>query len=107
MDILFCDRCHESIPDADLESGKAVRVGGKIFHVPCALRTAMPGPGRFFVALLALAAAAGAAYAVARAETAAEKPLPRDMPVAWRQTLDEDAQRSRRDLEATFASERK
>jgi len=66
MDILFCDRCHESIPDADLESGKAVRVGGKVLHVPCAFRRAMPGPARTLTFLLALGAAGGAAYAVAR-----------------------------------------
>ena len=66
MDILFCDRCHESIPDADLESGKAVRVGGKALHVPCAFRRAMPGPARTLTFLLALGAAGGAAYAVSR-----------------------------------------
>jgi hypothetical protein len=91
MDILFCDRCHESIPDADLESGKAVRVGGKIFHVPCALRRAMPGPGRVLVALLAIGAAAGAAYAVARADATDAKPLPAEMPVAWRRAVASDA----------------
>jgi|SRR5262245_305278 len=91
MDILFCDRCHESIPDADLESGKAVRVGGKIFHVPCALRRAMPGPGRVLVALLAVAAAAGAAYAVARVEGDAQAPLPQEMPAAWRKAIVADA----------------
>jgi len=66
MDILFCDRCHESIPDADLESGKAVRVAGKVLHVPCAFRRALPGPARTVTFLLALAAAGGAAYAVAK-----------------------------------------
>ena len=34
MEILFCDRCHESIPDADVESGKAVRVNGRVLHLP-------------------------------------------------------------------------
>ncbi len=66
MDILFCDRCHESIPDADLESGKAVRVGGRVLHVPCAFRRALPGPARTLTFLLALGAAGGAAYAVAK-----------------------------------------
>jgi len=66
MEISFCDRCHESIPDVDLESGKAVRVGGKVLHVPCAFRRAMPGRGRSFLALLTLLALAGAAYSVVR-----------------------------------------
>ena len=66
MEISFCDRCHESVPDADLESGKAVRIGGKVLHIPCAFRRAMPGAGRTILALLTLAALAGATYAVVR-----------------------------------------
>src|SRR5436190_7413576 len=84
MDILFCDRCHESIPDADLETGRAVRVGGKVLHVPCAFRRAMPGPGRTVVAVLAVFAAAGAAYAVARSENPPVRPEAKEMPAAWR-----------------------
>ena len=66
MEISFCDRCHESIPDVDLETGKAVRIGGRVLHVPCAFRRAMPGPGRTLLTLLTLAALGGAAYSVAR-----------------------------------------
>jgi hypothetical protein len=66
MEISFCDRCHESIPDVDLETGKAVRIGGKMLHVPCAFRRAMPGPGRTLLTLLTLLAAGGAAYSVVR-----------------------------------------
>lgn len=61
---LFCDRCHESIPDADIENGKAVRIGSDVLHVGCAFRRAMPGPGRRLPLLLALLAGAAAAYAV-------------------------------------------
>ena len=89
MDILFCDRCHESIPDADLETGKAVRVGGRVLHVPCAFRRVLPGPGRWVPVALALLAVAGAAYAVVRAEHA-DKPEPADMPAAWRERLADD-----------------
>ncbi len=66
MEISFCDRCHESVPDADLESGKAVRIGGKVLHIPCAFRRAMPGAGRTILALLTLAALGGATFAVVR-----------------------------------------
>ncbi|MBL9086112.1 MAG: HEAT repeat domain-containing protein [Planctomycetia bacterium] len=65
---LFCDRCHESIPDADLECGKAVRLGGRVLHVACAFRRAMPGPGRALTFLLALAAGAGAGFAIVRVQ---------------------------------------
>src|SRR5262245_22274502 len=66
VEILFCDRCHESIPDADLENGRAVRVGGRVLHVPCAFRRAMPGPGGVLTFLLALVAAAGVAFLLVR-----------------------------------------
>ena len=74
MDILFCDRCRESIPDADLDAGRAVRVGGKAYHVSCAFSRAMPGPGRtlaFLVAVLALGVATYAAVRASRSEPAA------------------------------------
>src|SRR5436190_17170599 len=93
MDILFCDRCHESIPDADLESGRAVRVGGKVLHVPCAFRRALPGPGRTAVALLAVLAAAGAAYAVFRPAAAPEpkaSTMSSAVPAAWAAAVAED-----------------
>ncbi len=66
MEISFCDRCHESIPDVDLETGKAVRISGKVLHVPCAFRRAIPGPGRTLLTLLTLVALGGAAYSVVR-----------------------------------------
>jgi hypothetical protein len=94
MDILFCDRCHESIPDADLETGKAVRVGGRVLHVACALRRAMPGPGRAFVAVLAVLAVAGAAYAVAKVETdSGPAVLPAKMPADWLASVSSESSR--------------
>jgi hypothetical protein len=66
VEILFCDRCHESIPDADLENGRAVRVSGRVLHVPCAFRRALPGPGRALTFVIALLALGGAAFAVSR-----------------------------------------
>ena len=105
MDILFCDRCHESIPDADLETGRAVRGGGKVLHVPCAFRRAMPGPGRTVVALLAVLAAAGAAYAVARVQTPAVASESKEMPAAWHSAVVDDlASRVGKDLEVARAS---
>ena len=105
MDILFCDRCHESIPDADLETGRAVRVGGKVLHVPCAFRRAMPGPGRTVVAILAVLAAAGAAYAVAKVESPPAHPEPKEMPVAWRAGVADDVgSRVSKDLDVALTS---
>lgn len=66
MEISFCDRCHESVPDVDLETGKAVRIGGKVLHIPCAFRRATPGPGRTVMTFLTLVALAGAAWSVVR-----------------------------------------
>jgi HEAT repeats len=66
MEITFCERCRESIPDADFESGKAVRVGPRPFHVACAFRHSFPGPGRALVAFLALLAVGAGTYAAVR-----------------------------------------
>ena len=105
MDILFCDRCHESIPDADLETGRAVRVGGKVLHVPCAFRRAMPGPGRAVVAILAVLAAAGAAYAVAKVQNPTVPPEAKEMPVAWRAGVaDEVGAKVSKELDAARAA---
>jgi hypothetical protein len=106
MDILFCDRCHESIPDADLETGKAVRVGGRVLHVPCAFRRVLPGPGRWAPVALALLAVAGAAYAVVRAERA-DRPEPSEMPAAWHARLVEDVDAGvRREVNAALDRQR-
>ncbi len=104
MDILFCDRCHESIPDADLESGKAVRVAGKVLHVPCAFRRALPGPARTVTFLLALAAAGGAAYAVARVSGMGDDASDR---AALRTACQEDVRASVARLEAVVEDRRR
>ena len=88
MEILFCDRCHESIPDADLETGKAVRLGGRPLHVACALARATPGPGRLLTFVLAVLGAAGAAWAVVRL---AQTPAHTDdaaLAAQWRADID-------------------
>ena len=106
MDILFCDRCHESIPDADLETGKAVRVAGRVLHVPCAFRRVLPGPGRWAPVALALLAVAGAAYAVVRAERP-ERAEPAVMPAAWRAKLIEEQDAGvRREVTAALEQQR-
>lgn len=84
MEISFCDRCHESIPDVDLETGKAVRIGGRMLHIPCAFRRAMPGPGRKFVTLLTLLALGGAAYSVVRLTRPGEGASRKELEAAWR-----------------------
>ena len=92
---LFCDRCHESIPDADLETGKAVRLGGKILHIPCAFRRAQPGPGRALTFVLALVAGGGAAWAVTRVRA-----LEDDRRAAPKPVSEADFATARRTLEA-------
>jgi len=59
MEIRFCDRCTESIPDADFESGRAVTVDGRHYHVNCALTRslALNGPRSWLTFVLALYAA--------------------------------------------------
>ena len=107
MEILFCDRCHESIPDADVESGKAVRVGGRVLHVPCAFRRAMPGPGRTLTLLLAVLAAAGAAYAVSRVTAKEEgRSTDRALELAWRKDVSDGAQTAGQDVQKALAEQR-
>jgi hypothetical protein len=96
MEIHFCDRCHESIPDPDFDAGRAVRVGGKSLHVACALRNAMPGPARALTFVLALAGLGLAAFAVARA-TAATSEAPKEAAVQSADLL-----RMRQDLEGSL-----
>jgi Skp family chaperone for outer membrane proteins len=115
VEILFCDRCHESIPDADLESGRAVRVAGRVLHVPCAFRRAMPGPGRTLTFLLALLGAGGAAYAVSRVASRPDASAPvagvvahaeRDEAVATaREELKKAREDDRRDLQTELTSQ--
>src|SRR5262245_36494390 len=66
MEISFCERYRESIPDADFDAGKAVRVAGRPSHVACAFRHTFPGRGRSLAVLLALLAAGAATYAAVR-----------------------------------------
>jgi hypothetical protein len=103
MDILFCDRCRESIPDADLDAGRAVRVGGRLYHVPCAFRRALPGPARFALFALALYGAAAATYALVRVLDRDASPPAQE--VAAGPTRDDLAQ-VRRDLEGQIQRER-
>jgi hypothetical protein len=68
MEIRFCDRCHESIPDADFDAGRAVTLGTKNLHVACALQraSAVGGPRSWLTFALALLAAVAATYLLAR-----------------------------------------
>ncbi len=68
MEIRFCDRCHESIPDADFDAGRAVTLGSKNLHVACALRrtASLAGPRSWLAFLLALLAAVGVTYLLVR-----------------------------------------
>lgn len=64
MEIRFCDRCTESIPDTDFDAGKAVTVGGRHYHASCALAKSLSiaGPRSWLTFCLALFAAAAAVY---------------------------------------------
>ena len=107
MEILFCDRCRESIPDADVESGKAVRVGGRVLHVPCAFRRAMPGPARTLTLLLALVGAAGAAYAVSRVSAKDEgRSTDAQLASQWRKDVGDGAARATQDVTKALADQR-
>jgi len=106
MDILFCDRCRESIPDADLDAGRAVRVGGRIYHVACAFRRALPGPGRVALFVLVLLTAGAATYAVVRVlQRDAARPAD-DAPAAWSKTLKDELAALHRDIQASLDRER-
>src|SRR5262245_34949640 len=64
IDIRFRDRCHESIPDADFDAGRAVNVDGVNLHVACALKrsAARGGPRAWLTFALALYAAGVTTY---------------------------------------------
>jgi hypothetical protein len=66
MEISFCEQCRESIPDADFDAGRAVRVGGRNFHTACAFRRSLPGRSRAVAVVLAVLAAGAAAWATVR-----------------------------------------
>jgi hypothetical protein len=72
----------------DLETGKAVRVGGRLLHVACALARTSGGGGRLLTFLLALAGAAGAAWAVVRLERAPARADDATLAAQWRQDID-------------------
>ncbi|MHC5009861.1 MAG: HEAT repeat domain-containing protein [Planctomycetota bacterium] len=76
MEIRFCDRCSESIPDADFEAGRAIAVDGRSYHVNCALSRslALTGPRAWLGFLLALYAAGVATYLLVRTLGEEEKP---------------------------------
>lgn len=96
MEILFCDRCKESIPDADLEIGRAVRVGSRLYHLPCALSRAMPGFGRTFLVLLVLAALGLSAWSVSRLLSKDEPKASAEVPAAWTAALSDALSKERR-----------
>ncbi len=100
MEILFCDRCKESIPDADLEMGRAVRVGSRLYHVPCALGKAMPGFGRVALVLLVLGAVGLSAYAVSRSATREEPKKGGEVPKAWADELAKEVKKERDEVVA-------
>jgi hypothetical protein len=80
MEIRFCDRCTESIPDTDFDSGRAVTVDGRHYHVTCALTRSLALNGRrsWLTFLLALYAAGVVTFllvgALGRGEKAPEVP---------------------------------
>ncbi len=59
MQIRFCARCNESIPEADFDAGSAVTVKGSHYHVACALARNMATgrPRSWLTFVLALYAA--------------------------------------------------
>jgi polyhydroxyalkanoate synthesis regulator phasin len=68
MEIRFCDLCHESIPDADFETGRAVAIDGRTMCVACGLRRSLSltGPRAWLTLLLALYAAGVATWLLTR-----------------------------------------
>ncbi len=64
MEIRFCDRCSESIPDVDFDAGKAVSVSGRHYHASCALAKslAIAGPRSWLTFVLALLGAGAAVF---------------------------------------------
>jgi hypothetical protein len=76
MEIRFCERCQESIPDGDFDTGRAVRVGGRSVHTACAVGRALTltGPRAWIGFLLALFGAGAGAYLLIRGNDAPPPP---------------------------------
>lgn len=68
MEIRFCDLCQESIPDADFESGRAVKIDDRTVCVGCALKRSLSlsGPRSWLTLLLALYAAGVTTFLLVR-----------------------------------------
>ena len=108
VDIQFCDRCHESIPDPDFENGKAVRIDGRAMHVSCALRRAMPGSGRTLTFLLACLAAGAATYAAVRVSQKEPTPAPDGITAAaWETALTGAEARLSKQIEEARAADQR
>lgn len=72
MEIRFCDLCQESIPDADFESGKAVKLDARTVCVACALKRSLSlsGPRSWLTLLLALYAAGATSWLLVQRRSA-------------------------------------
>lgn len=79
MDILFCDLCNESVPAADLASGRAFRRGGRVI---CALCDAAMGGGGARAELATGAGSADVADPGDGARTRFQR-APRGLGVEW------------------------
>jgi hypothetical protein len=64
MDIFFCDICNESVPQSDLDGGKAVRRGERVVCAACDLAMSNEGVGGGGEAAASLAATVSAASAL-------------------------------------------
>ena len=107
VDIQFCDRCHESIPDPDFDSGKAVRIDGRAMHVACALRRAIPGSGRTLTFLLACVAAGAATYAAVRVSQREEAPAGALIAADWKSELAGAEERLSKRIEGARAADQR
>jgi hypothetical protein len=102
MEIRFCHRCTESIPDGDFEAGRAVTADGRSFHVGCAVARSLSltGPRAWLGFLLAAYAAGVATWLL----VAAVRPAPEVVPGVVDQRIREVALQARED--ATSAASR-
>lgn len=76
MEIHFCARCNESIPEGDFDTGRAVAVGDSHYHVACALSQSLSRSGSrsWLTFVLALYAAAVTTFLLVGALQPAEDP---------------------------------
>jgi len=72
LEILFCDACDGSISRSEIDEGRAVRIGGRLFHRSCVPRTRSTALAWLPYALLAPALAAGFALGALLLRPAAE-----------------------------------